>query len=245
MSPRALAAPLCLAFFALVGCGPIDLETMGADEADLGQTLRLFKSTDAPTTPAANDGSSVELGVKWRSDVDGQLLGVRFYKGPGNGGAHTGTLWTASGQRLATAAFGQETTAGWQRVRFAQPVQVRAGEVYVASYHAPAGHYAYSYGAFRGAGIDRGPLHALASGASGANGVFRYASSVAFPDQSYRDTNYWVDVIFAPAQVAPPVVDAGAVTPPVVDAGAVTPPVVDAGAVTPPVVDAGTVTPPP
>jgi hypothetical protein len=34
----------------------------------------------------------VELGVKFTSDVDGQVTGIRFYKGSGNSGTHVGNL---------------------------------------------------------------------------------------------------------------------------------------------------------
>ena len=44
-----------------------------------------------------------------RFDGDGRVLGVRFYKGPGNTGTHTGSLWTATGERVATGTFADET----------------------------------------------------------------------------------------------------------------------------------------
>ena len=57
--------------------------------------------------------------MKFRSDVDGFVTGIRFYKGSQNTGTHVGSLWTTSGQRLATATFTNETTSGWQEVTFA------------------------------------------------------------------------------------------------------------------------------
>ena len=44
---------------------------------------------------ASTDTGQVELGVKFTAEVDGQIAGVRFYKGPRNVGTHTGSLWTA------------------------------------------------------------------------------------------------------------------------------------------------------
>ena len=64
----------------------------------------------------ANDPSPVELGVKFRSDVDRLRHRVRFYKGAGNTGTHVGHLWTATGTLLATATFAGETATGWQHV---------------------------------------------------------------------------------------------------------------------------------
>jgi hypothetical protein len=155
----------------------------------------LYDDAALPTLAATGDASAVELGVRFTADVDGWVSGVRFYKGPGNTGSHTGSLWSAGGQRLASAVFANETAVGWQTVRFDAPVAVAAGAVYVASYHAPAGHYAADSGFFAASGIDRAPLHAPATGIAGGNGVYRYGAS-GFPSGSHRSTNYWVDVLF-------------------------------------------------
>jgi hypothetical protein len=154
----------------------------------------LWPGSATPTNPAATDDpNAVELGVRFVADVDGFVKGIRFYKGPGNTGTHRASLWTAGGTRLATATFANETPAGWQQVLFATPVPITAGTVYVASYHARRGRYAYDQEYFEVA-YDNPPLHALANG-SGGNGVYRYGSS-GFPNQTYRATNYWVDVVF-------------------------------------------------
>jgi Domain of unknown function (DUF4082)/Bacterial Ig-like domain/Bacterial Ig domain len=159
-------------------------------------------STAAPANPSLNDPSAVELGVKFRTDVDGFITGVRFYKGLGNTGTHIGSLWTSNGQLLANATFTSETATGWQQVSFATPVAVTANTVYVASYFAPNGNYAGDNGYFASSGVDSGPVHLLRSGVSGGNGVYRYGSTSGFPSQSFQDTNYWVDVVFT--TVAPP-----------------------------------------
>lgn len=155
----------------------------------------------ATAVPALADGGpdrAVTLGVKLRSDVAGSIAGIRFYKSPGNTGTHVGSLWTLAGTRLAQATFSGETASGWQTVRFAAPVPIAANTVYVASYHCRNGHYAVDLGYFTGAGFDRPPLHALASGVSGVNGVYRYGSTPAFPSQGFNGANYWVDVLFEP-----------------------------------------------
>jgi len=149
-----------------------------------------------PTTASANDSSAVELGVKFRSDGAGTITGIRFYKGTGNTGTHIGNLWTITGQRLATATFASETASGWQQVNFAQPVAITANTVYVASYFAPAGHYAADNDYFSTKGVDNPPIHLLQEGVSGSNGVFSYGTTSTFPTSSYQSTNYWVDVVF-------------------------------------------------
>ena len=84
----------------------------------------------------------MNLGVKFRPDVDGYVTGIRYYRGPANGGTHVGSLWTTGGALLARATFTGETATGWQQVSFDSPVAVTAGTTYVASYFAPVGRYA-------------------------------------------------------------------------------------------------------
>ena len=62
-----------------------------------------------------DDASAVELGVRFTADVAGTITGMRFYKGPQNTGTHTGTLWSATGTKLATATFTSESTRAGSR----------------------------------------------------------------------------------------------------------------------------------
>jgi hypothetical protein len=165
--------------------------TTSSDPA--GCPCTLFGST-VPTTPAANDAAAVSLGVKFTSDTDGLITGVRFYKGPSSGGTHTGSLWSSTGTRLATGTFSAESSSGWQTLTFAQAVPVTANTTYIASYYAPQGNYVAT-GNFFGAPTDTPPLHAPANSTSGGNGVYLYGSD-AFPTSTYGAANYWVDPVF-------------------------------------------------
>ncbi len=152
----------------------------------------------SPITPAIvsdADTSAVELGVKFTSDVNGYITGIRFYKGSLNTGTHTGSLWSSSGTLLATATFSGETASGWQQVNFSTAVAITANTTYVASYYTTVGHYSNDRQYFATSSFDNPPLHALASGASG-NGVYVYGTGGVFPNSSYNQTNYWVDVVF-------------------------------------------------
>ena len=154
----------------------------------------------------AGDASAVELGVKFRADVDGFVTGIRYYKSAANTGTHIGNLWTTSGTRLATATFSNETATGWQLVLFGAPVPVTANATYIASYHTDSGHYAATAGYFLG-NIDSPPLHAIQN-ATSPNGVYQYGSS-GFPSSSFNATNYWVDLVFTTsggADTTPPTV---------------------------------------
>jgi N,N-dimethylformamidase beta subunit-like protein/uncharacterized protein DUF4082/Big-like domain-containing protein len=170
----------------------------------------IWSAAAVPPAPLDdNDPASIELGTKFKSDSDGFVAGVRFYKIAANSGIHTGTLWTSTGTQLATVTFSGETASGWQQANFANPVAITANTVYVISYHAPNGHYTGSDSFFASAGVDNPPLHALKNGTSGANGLYRYATGTVFPNSTYLSENYWVDVVFTTtpgADTTPPTV---------------------------------------
>jgi len=155
----------------------------------------LWNATAAPQDPDSGDAFAAELGVKFSSDVNGFITGVRFYKSTANTGTHIGNLWTSAGSLLATATFTGESASGWQDVRFSAPVAITANTTYVASYHTNVGHYAADTAYFANAGVASPPLHAPVSAASG-NGVFAIGIS-AFPASSFHANNYWVDVDFS------------------------------------------------
>ena len=159
-------------------------------------TYTIWPNTAIPGTVDSGPDSAVQLGVKFRSDVAGNIIGIRFYKASTNTGTHVGSLWSSTGERLATATFTNETTSGWQQVNFAAPVSIAANTVYVASYYTSSGHYSIDTNYFATSGVDNAPLHALANGVSGANGVYVYGSSSSFPSSGWNSSNYWVDVVF-------------------------------------------------
>ena len=175
---------------------------VGSSPASAASTAVIPQATifdfTAPAVADAGDTSAVELGVKFRADSNGSITGVRFYKSAANTGTHSGSLWSATGTRLAQATFQNESASGWQHVTFSSPVAVTAGTTYVASYHAPSGHYAATSGAFSSA-VDNPPLHALATGTS-PNGVYAYGTTSTFPNSTYNASNYWVDVLYAMPQ---------------------------------------------
>jgi hypothetical protein len=162
-----------------------------------GAQLTIMKSTSVPVTVDSNDGNAVEVGVKFRADSNGTVTGLRFYKAKTNVGTHVGHIWSKAGVLLGSATFTGETASGWQQVNFANPIAVTANTTYIASYFAPSGHYSDTSNAFANAGIDAAPLHALANGDDGGDGVYRY-STTGFPTSSFQSTNYWVDIVFTP-----------------------------------------------
>jgi hypothetical protein len=141
------------------------------------------------------DPNAVEVGVKLRTDVDGFITALRFYKGTQNTGTHIGNLWTSTGTLLASVTFTGETASGWQQVNLPTPVAINANTTYVASYHTAVGHYSVNEPYFASSSFDNPPLHALRDGLDGRNGVYTYGAS-SFPTQSFNSSNYWVDIVF-------------------------------------------------
>jgi hypothetical protein len=158
-------------------------------------TESLWGDTNIPRVASHADARPVEVGVKFSANVAGTAIAVRFYKGTLNTGTHRGNLWKLDGTLLATTEFKDESANGWQSAAFDRPVALAARTTYVVSYHTTTG-YAADTDYFTKRRLS-GHLRAPASTANNPNGVYRYGDG-GFPDQSYRATNYWVDVVFKP-----------------------------------------------
>jgi hypothetical protein len=169
--------------------------TLANTSATASGQYTIWSSASVPGIAADPDTNAVEIGVKFRSDLNGVITGIRFYKSTANTGTHVGNLWTSSGQLLASVTFTNETASGWQQANFSTPVPISANTVYIASYHTNVGRYAGDTNYFATKGVDTPPLHALPNSTTGGNGVYRYGSS-GFPNQTWQASNYWVDVVF-------------------------------------------------
>ena len=194
------------------GSGPVTLRSRATDDSGnreaptAGTTVSVGGAScpctvfgdRVPAVASESDSSAVELGMRFRASQNGSITGLRFFKGPGNTGTHTGSLWSSTGTRLATATFSGESASGWQQVSLASPVPVTAGTTYVASYFAPAGGYSVDRNFFSTVGTTNGPLTALQDGADGPNGLYRYGAGGGFPTGTYLGSNYSVDVVFVP-----------------------------------------------
>ncbi|MGK4579959.1 DUF4082 domain-containing protein [Kitasatospora sp. HPMI-4] len=188
-----LAALLGLALATLPACsGTAPRPAPPSPGGPVGPTTTMFGAAE-PATPAFADPAATTLGVRFTTTLPGLVTGVRFYKGPGNTGTHIGALWDARGRELARATFTAESPAGWQQARFADPVRIAPGATYTAGYLAPSGHYAAAPNAFDGGPVTlgSGPLTAVGGG-------FAQGGALAFPALSHENTDYYVDVAFAP-----------------------------------------------
>ena len=165
--------------------------------APYGCPCSFWSSSTIPTTPDSGETSAIEVGIQFQSTINGYISGIKYYKSAANTGTHIGHLWTSAGKMLAQATFTNETSTGWQTVRFSSPIPVTANTTYVASYHTNTGGFAQDQPYFVSTlNYTSGPLVILTDlKARPGNGVYIYGAS-AFPNQTYSAANYWVDVIF-------------------------------------------------
>nr|WP_281410941.1 putative Ig domain-containing protein [Rhizobium laguerreae] len=166
-------------------------------------TYSLFNASSTPAQTNLNDGQQLEVGVKFQSNVVGDITAIKFYRSANDNGQNVVDLWTTTGTKLATATFSNTTASGWQTVNFTTPVTIAANTTYIASYHT-TGAYVASNGFFAN-GVSNGPLSALSSAAAGGNGVYAYGGSATtglFPTSTFDSANYYADVVFRPQLAA-------------------------------------------
>jgi hypothetical protein len=143
----------------------------------------LFSDASAP---ALQPAGSYELGIRVVVDSAATLTSLRFYKASGETGAHSGSVWSSAGVRLAQVTFADESASGWQTAALASPLQLQPGAVYVLSVNSNA-KFAQTVGGFSSP-LSSGVLHS----ADGANGVFNTTLG-AMPNESYQSSNYYID----------------------------------------------------
>ena len=177
-----------------------DLGGLAANETfNIVAAHSLFSASSTPTQTNLNDGQQLELGVKFQSNVAGDITGIRFYRSANDNGQNVVDLWSSTGTKLATATFTNTTASGWQTANFTTPFTIAANTTYVASYHTTGAYVATNN--FFTTAVTSGPLTAPASG----NGVYAYGGSATtglFPTSTFNSANYYADVVFRPQLAA-------------------------------------------
>jgi Tol biopolymer transport system component/lysophospholipase L1-like esterase len=178
---------------------PLNLSTMTA--------ASIWSTSTAPTTAAfTGDTDPYTLATRFHTTADGYITDVRLYRGAElNGDTHV-YLWGAStGDLLGSGTLTKPSTftAGWRTVPLDSPVIAHANTTYVVGYvddnglYALDTHYFCSGGSVPTSGAVVPELDSNCSSGSGHNGVFNYGtSSPVFPQNTYHENNYWVDVLF-------------------------------------------------
>ncbi|SES40522.1 Right handed beta helix region [Tranquillimonas rosea] len=155
-----------------------------------GETFSLWDEGATPETITDPDGKSVELGLEFTAKEDATLDAVRFYKSADNTGVQHVSLWNSDGELVARTDADNLTSEGWQEVAFDTAVDLEAGETYTASYFTESGKYSVSEEYFTGSS-NEGPI------SIGENaGVYAYTNSADdAPSQTYKASNYWIDLV--------------------------------------------------
>ena len=111
-------------------------------------TYSLWSDNVTIATPSDPDPRAIEVGVKFKSDIDGVISAIRFYKGSAEyGNSHRQFVEAARHSSRASVSYG-ETASGWQQVNLSPPVNISANTTYVASYLTTSGHYSFNSGYF-------------------------------------------------------------------------------------------------
>ena len=147
--------------------GQVTLMARAADDsANLGSatsaSIRVGGSRSCPCslfgdlapTQATDENQAIEVGVRFRADVDGFVTGLRYY-GAASSAPRVGHLWTEGGTQLASATFVGDSLVGWHTVALSPAVRVTKDTTYVASFLSSDGTY-YADPGFFNAAVRRG-----------------------------------------------------------------------------------------
>jgi hypothetical protein len=179
-------------------CGSADLPPAVRDlQAAAGSAITGKKplytlfTRQAPAAGRAARGPA-ELGTQFVSSRSGAIMALRYYRAAGEAGSHVGRLWDdATGNLLASAAFENESAAGWQTQLLPAPVPIAADRKYRVSYGVNV--RAAMDGSGLAGAVANGPLTALAGCSSPSAGAFPSNPSAA---------DYFADVVFQPDRLA-------------------------------------------
>jgi 5-hydroxyisourate hydrolase-like protein (transthyretin family) len=186
---------------------PIDLEKQKPGTTDWQITNQATNNqsiftNQQPNNENATDGVEYELGMKFRSAKNGQIVAIRFWKAPSESGTHVGKIWTANGVLLASCTYTNETASGWQQQTLSPPVTISANTTYVVSVNT-----ANTYFPITPQGLANSVVNEdLSSLADGSNGV--YGNVNALPTNSFKSSNYFRDIVFT-AQVTASITKVG------------------------------------
>ena len=188
------------------GLTATDTATVTVQAVSQPSTYRIWdNSTVTPATVSQSDSKAVELGMKFRAEVNGYVTGVRFYKSTENTGRHVGKCWSRNGKLLSSVVFSNETASGWQEAPFAAPV-VAANATYVISYHTNTGGITPPTKAtLPPPPAKNRPARPGQRGENGhGNGVYKYGDRPRSRPRPGLPSNYWVDVVFEDQFAIPP-----------------------------------------
>lgn len=171
------------------------------------------------TSQVPESGNNAEPGgittaTAFTVSAPGTVSAIRFFSTTTVGGTYTAQLWEATaadnpppgaGTLLASKAVVGTPAAGqWVTVALDAPVAVVPGQLYKAALYSSEGRYVSTANLFLtgGGGIVNGPLTGPEDGSNPtglgtlAQGSFTTGGPAAYPDTSFNDAGYFVDVVF-------------------------------------------------
>lgn len=174
-----------------LAAGALGLTAVMTASSAVGSTGGIFSDKMTPKIAVDPDRRPVELGVKFRPEKAGSVSAIQYYQGSKTSGVTEATLWSSTGRALSRVHFAESRTVGWRTIPLKAPVALKAGDSYVASYYAPKGAYPVTENDLTRARSQNG--FALPSSA----GVYSYDDQAPFPKQSYKGSNYMVDIVYS------------------------------------------------
>ena len=129
-----------------------------------------------------------EAGTRFKTSKAGKIVGLWFWRAPGETGTNTGRLWTESGQQLASADF-PGGSSGWVYVQLQTPVAIAVNTNYRVSVNTNT-EQAKTFGYFNEYGpIVNGPLTADAGYYGQPTGSMptQHSGSIFFVDVQFQE----------------------------------------------------------
>lgn len=143
-----------------------------------------------PEVRNGSDGQPYELGLRFKSNINGFITGIRFWKAANETGIHKGRIWF-NNTALNLIEFTNETPEGWQQQNLSTNLLIEAEIIYTVSVNINT-HYVGSFGEALTSSISNGNLSTIADG---NNGVLAFNLNEK-PTQTFRNANYFRDIVF-------------------------------------------------
>ena len=174
-------------------------------------TFSLFDPAAKVIGDVFNDNQPLELGEKFTVNQVGTITQLKYYRAPADAGdtdVRTLHLWDGDGTLLGSVTISSNPgQSGWQSADLSTPIAILPNQTYTVSYRTND-NYLTLFNFFDTSDTD--PYGVLSSPASpfgagngtNGNGVFQYGSELVYPTNTYKNSNYWVDVAFDPADAS-------------------------------------------
>lgn len=160
---------------------------------DQSNWVSIWETADGANQPIESL-APMTVGVRFKTTVPGQIVGIRFRHAVNCPQEYVATLWSNTGTKLGTVTF-IESTLGWQFAYFAVPVAIEANTLYVASLFMRSGLHLCTPNGYITAHVN-GVIQGIADNAGGSNSILSLNATETFPTIAGGASNYWVDVGF-------------------------------------------------